>query len=400
MTNIHDWIKDVGFLGFLDIFFIAILIYAILIWFKRTRAAFVLTGIVIISAIYLLARQLNLSLTAGALEKFFAIILIALVVIFQEELRHFFERVAVWSLDRRFMQKKGILATREEVDTLVRTVYDLARVKVGALIVIRGKDMIARHLTGGADLDGIISEPILKSIFDPGSLGHDGALIIEGNRITKFACHLPLSKNLKAVGNKGTRHTASLGLSELSDALCLVVSEERGIVSIAREGKIKEVSDPEQLSILLEDFLQNIHPRQKTRFWDDVIKRNGIEKLLALCLALSIWFVFDHGAKIIYKTYTIPIQINDLPKPWIIQDIDPNQIKLTFEGPRKSFYFLKKENLIPMLKLKMEPGVQVMKLSPEEFRIPTNITLSFIKPQSIKIRIDNLEELEKENQKK
>jgi len=104
--NWTNWVKDIRILEFLDVFFIAILIYSILIWFKRTRAAFVLTGIVIVSAIYLLARQLNLSLTAGALEKFFAIILIALVVIFQEELRHFFERVAVWSLDRRFIQKK------------------------------------------------------------------------------------------------------------------------------------------------------------------------------------------------------------------------------------------------------------------------------------------------------
>lgn len=261
--DITAWFKEIGVSGFLDIAFMALILYFTLIWFKRTRAAFVLTGIVIVAGFYLLSRQFNLTLTAAVFENFFAIILIALVVIFQEELRHFFERVAVWSLNRRVLKRQALILSRREVQILVRTIMDLSKEKVGALIVLKGRDSIVRHLHGGIDLNGELSEPLLKSLFDPNSIGHDGAIVIEGNRVSEFSTHLPLSKNLKKIGGGGTRHTAALGLSELTDALCIVVSEERGTISVARHGELDSVSNPERLGVILEKFYQEMNPREK-----------------------------------------------------------------------------------------------------------------------------------------
>ncbi|MFT5207755.1 MAG: diadenylate cyclase [Candidatus Omnitrophota bacterium] len=162
------WIKQVGVTGFLDIFLLALVIYSILVWFKRTKASAVLTGIIIVAGAYLLMRQFNLVMTAILFEKFFAVILIAMVVIFQEELKSFFEQVARWSTIGRSIkgQRKSLVQiSRQEVEVLVRTITDLAKEKIGALIVIKGKESLGRHLSGGVDLGGRISEPILKSIF-------------------------------------------------------------------------------------------------------------------------------------------------------------------------------------------------------------------------------------------
>ena len=104
-------------------------------------------------------------------------------------------------------------------------------------LIAEGKDPIARHVMGGIELGGKISEPILKSIFDPHSPGHDGAVIVEHDQISLFAAHLPLSKDFQQLANVGTRHSAALGLAELSDALCIAVSEERGTISVARAGR-------------------------------------------------------------------------------------------------------------------------------------------------------------------
>ncbi len=151
--------------------------------------------------------------------------------------------------------------SREEVEILVRTLTDLARDRIGALVAVRGNDMMVRHLEGGQECNGKLSEALLKSLFDAHSIGHDGAVVVKENRISQFSVQLPLSKNMKKLGNRGTRHAAALGLSELCDALCVVVSEERGTISVARNGELTEVSDPKQLAMILEGFYRDMNPK-------------------------------------------------------------------------------------------------------------------------------------------
>ena len=239
--SVPSLVREVGISGLFDMTLVALLVYALLVMVKRTRrSGLIFAGILITGAVYLTARKLELKLTVTILQGFFAVILVALVVIFQEDLRYFFERVALWWVERRLplYQRKAAGRPSRQAEILMRSLADLARARIGALVVVRGNDVIARHLVGGEEVDGLLSESLLKSIFDPHSVGHDGAVIVEGNRIARLGCHLPLSKNLDKLPSGGTRHAAALGLSELSDALCLVVSEERGTLSVSRKGEI------------------------------------------------------------------------------------------------------------------------------------------------------------------
>jgi len=385
-----DWMREMGLSGFLDILFVWFVVYLLLVWSKKTRAASVLKGILIVAGVYLLTRQLNMVLAAELLEKFFAIILIALVVIFQEELRHLFEQIAVWSLKRRVWKHEVRILSREEVDILVRTLKDLGRDKIGALVVVRGKDLIIRHLDGGIESGSRISEAILKSIFDSSSIGHDGAIYIEGNQIVRFSCHLPLSKNLGKVGKGGTRHAAALGLSELCDALCLVVSEERGTISVARHGDLFPVQDGEQLREMIDKFYDEIYPKMKTKPWEGILKKNTREKLLGLLLAGIIWFVLVYGGKQTYKTFTVPVSYPPIKADLVMAEVKPDKVYVTLGGPRNAFFFLSPNSIKFEVQPEAQMGIQKVRIYPSDFEFPKELSMEVLAPQEIEFRITQL----------
>ena len=158
----RQWLSlptEIGFSGLCDIAIVTLIIYVFLAALKRTRrSGLVFTGIVIVSAVYLAARKFNLLLTVALLQGFFTVILVALVVIFQEDLRYFFERVATWWLERGlpFHKRRTGRLPRQQVEILARTMSDLARAKIGALVVVRGKDSIVRHLDGGQEVAEVL----------------------------------------------------------------------------------------------------------------------------------------------------------------------------------------------------------------------------------------------------
>jgi diadenylate cyclase len=386
-----SYLQEIGFSGFLDILFMTLLIYTLLVWSRRTQAASVLTGILIVAGVYLLARQFNLNLTAAIFEKFFAVILIALVVIFQEELRYFFERIAVWSLNRKILGKEQIRMTREEVEILVRTMTDLARERIGALVVIKGKDMIVRHLDGGQECNGKMSESLLKSIFDAHSIGHDGAVVVEGNRVAQFSAHLPLSKNLRKGGKLGTRHAAALGLSELCDAICVVVSEERGTISLARNGDLRIINNAEHLARVLEQFYQSINPEIKTNFMQNYFKKNWRDKLVALSLSVALWFVLVYGSKTAYRTLSIPVSYGDLPANLKVETVKPEKVEVTFRGVRRSFYFVRQSSFEISVPLKAETGTQRIRLGARQMNFPKTLVFESIDPNTVDIQVRQVE---------
>jgi len=382
-----DSIKEIGLTGFLDIAFMSILLYVLIVAFKRTRAAFVLTGMLILACVYLVIRQFNLVMMTTVFEKFFTIILVILVVIFQEEIRHFFEEIAVWSLNRHLVRKKKVAASRDETGMLVRTVMDLARERRGALIVIRGKNILRRHLQGEVVLNGELSEPLLKSIFDPHSIGHDGAVIINGRLVTHFSCHLPLSKNLNRIRDRGTRHAAALGLSEVSDALCIVVSEEKGTVSVAQNGDIHMVNDPDRLASIIETFYEEIHPTRELRGWEEIFKRNTREKVYAILLSMGLWFVLVNGSKVVYKNYVVPVSLAELPAEWEVQELSPEDIEVNLRGPRSAFYLNIKDRITVYPNIKIQEGPQRIRVYENNFSVPKGLTLDDYEPHYIKVKL-------------
>ncbi|HVH91107.1 MAG TPA: diadenylate cyclase [Candidatus Acidoferrum sp.] len=387
-STIINPFPTITFAEVVDIIFVAVLLYTAIVWARQTRAAFVVRGILILGGIYIIARYLDLQMTAWVFQGFFAIFLIMIVVIFQEELRQFFERIAVWSLARKRVPALG----SQTSDILVRTLSDLAKEHVGALMVIRGNDPLERHITGGIALDGKLSGPLLKSIFDPHSPGHDGAVLVEQDNITRFAAHLPLSKDLTQLTHVGTRHSAALGLAELTDALCIVVSEERGTISFARDGKLREVENLQQLGAVIDSFLRTKFPStQQSNISLQFFRENWIAKAISLSLAIGFWYIFVPGSKTVQVSYRIPVSVENLPADLRVEDIEPPMVNATFSGPRRAFYLFDARKIRVAIDVSMaDLGRRTFNISEQNIRYPKELTLTEVSPSTLRLSVKKI----------
>lgn len=281
-------------LGIIDILATASILYAVLILLKKTRSIFILRGIFGLIILYVLALYLRLTLTILLFQSFVSFIVVILVVIFQKELRRFFEN---FSFAIFFSDSEIVSASKDVVETLGGVVNYLAKRKNGALVVLAGTQPIDRHLEGGYDLNGVLSKPLLLSIFDPSSPGHDGAVIIEGNLVKKFGAHLPLAENFKKYPELGTRHRAGLGLAERTDALVIIVSEERGTITIGKNGILTVMTNEEALKQKIYQFIGDEKKREE-REEKNIIKKffahNGREKIFVLSLSTVLWYFLVH----------------------------------------------------------------------------------------------------------
>ena len=281
-NNISFGVKD-----FFDIIIVSTLIYLAIVVFQKTKSAPIIAGIVVLFIIYSFSVFFSLKLTEKIFGSIFGFFLVITAIIFQKELRRFFEIAGIVGLRRKQAPLYEDLAK-----TIINTVEIFIRKKIGALIVFPGLESIDRHLEGGYYLAGKISEPLLLSIFDPSSPGHDGAVIIEGDKIKKFATHLPLAENVRAVRNFGTRHRATLSLSEVSDALIVAISEEKGTVSICRDKSFKTLQNAQELKDIIDDFFEEKFPKNKLATSKKWLKKNTPPIILSFVSALAIWLVF------------------------------------------------------------------------------------------------------------
>jgi len=327
-------LPDVRPTDLVDILIVAVLLWTGLAWVRHARGRIALAGVAIAAALFLLARQLELQMTVWILQGFFAVGVLVLVVVFQDDLRRGLEQLAVWGLRRRQQA-----APADAVDALVGAVRRMAAERTGALIVIPGREPLERHVAGGIDLDGKLSEPLLLSLFDPHSPGHDGAVLVEGDHVRRFALHLPLSTDAQQLGGGGTRHAAALGLAERSDALCIVVSEERGTVSVARDGRLTRLSGPEALAAELRRFLQRVPERREGGGVLRVVARRWPEALVAIGASAALWFLLVPGSAVDRFTRRVPVVVDNLPPGWTLESVEPAEVEVVFEGSRRSLFF-------------------------------------------------------------
>lgn len=384
-----DVLGQVGIAGFADMLIMSFIIYSLLVWLKRTQARFILTGIFIIGVVYLLSQQFNLVLTSLILQAFFAVILLAVLIIFQKELRQLFEQVALWSFNPASKSEQVESEFQSSIHIISESLIDFANKKIGALVVLPAKDNIESFLDGGTELNGKLSEELLDSLFDPHSHGHDGAVIIENNKISKFSCHLPLSQNFSQLQKRGTRHAAALGLSENTDALCIVVSEERGEISIARNGKLTKIQNDE-IKKYLEDYYTETNPNIIVNSWKDFFRKNYRDKAIAVAASILLWFVFVHESRLIYKSYNIPVTNIVVPSEMKISRIKPEEIKVILSGFKRDFFFYNPNNIKAVIKLPdAVVGDNLVTITRSDFIIPKNLVVERIHPTSMYITLTN-----------
>ncbi|MGD1096049.1 MAG: diadenylate cyclase CdaA [Bryobacteraceae bacterium] len=220
----------------IDILAVAYLIYQFILIVRGRRAAHVLTGLWILGVVYLVALWTHLELLRSVLAALAPYTAIALIVMFQSELRRLLARIG----RSRWLGLGGQLESREMVDEIILALEQLVEVKYGALIVVEREIGLRTFVESGVPLDAAISRDLLCAIFHSGGALHDGAVIVQADRIAAAACFLPLTTNPLMQRRLGTRHRAAIGITEETDALSLLVSEETGRVSIASRGELEE----------------------------------------------------------------------------------------------------------------------------------------------------------------
>jgi len=253
-----------------DILIVAYVVYRILRWISGTRAEQLLKGLVLLLVFSLLASALELDMVNWLMEKLWIVFAITLPIVFQPELRRLLEQLG----RGKFFSLSTSQVEMEEYEAIINEIGEaadiLSRNRVGALLILIRETGIAEYLESGVDLDALVSAGLLINIFVPNTPLHDGACIISNSRIKKAACFLPLSDNPNLDKELGTRHRAALGITELSDAIAVIVSEETGIISLAQEGKIQRHLDPLSLREILG---RELLAREK---WSDAVKRRWV----------------------------------------------------------------------------------------------------------------------------
>ena len=243
----------------IEILIISVLIYHVLIWIKNTRAWNLFKGIIIILLFVVVAAAFQMNTILWIAENTFNVGVVALVIIFQPELRKALENLGQKNIFAPFFIGNKDVSEKfsdKTIEEMIKACYAMGKVKTGALIVIEDEIELEEYVRTGIDVDGIVTRQLLINIFEKNTPLHDGAIIIRGNRIVSATCYLPLSDSPSLSKELGTRHRAAVGISEVSDSMTLIVSEETGKVSFALRGQIYRDVDEDYLRQKLK-YVQN-----------------------------------------------------------------------------------------------------------------------------------------------
>jgi len=367
-----------------DILLITFILYRLYVWLQGTRALRILIALAALGLLYLLTRWSGLFMTTWILQYLWAVILVIMVVVFQSEIRQVLERMS----PLRFFLGQPENLDRSVLDDVVRTVFELAKNRVGALLVFQRRDVLEDHIKGGIPLDGRISYEVLSSIFLPSSPAHDGAVILHGGRIVSAGCYLPLSDNPVLPQDYGSRHRAGIGITEKSDAVTLIVSEERGDVSLVVKGGITRMANPDSLKGQLATML--IQPESKKGRWPFALTSNLAPKVISFILVFIIWG-FIVGKQRAEMWLTVPLEYYNMPASMEITGELVNKVEVGIRGLPGVISGITQEQIRAHVDLsKSSHGTSYLRLSPENIRLPLGAEITKINPSSIRIRLEEV----------
>ncbi|MFD2114520.1 diadenylate cyclase CdaA [Paenibacillus yanchengensis] len=275
-TTWQDWIKDA-----IDIAIVTFIIYKILVLVKGTRAVQLLRGIIVLVATWAISMWFNLYTLKWLMNQMFTLGILAIIIIFQPELRRVLEQLGRGNIFSRSSLSIERQDLNYQIDELIKAIQFMSSRKIGALIVFERQTGISEMIESGVRMESKISAELLMNIFTPNSPLHDGAVIIRGNQIMAAGCYLPLSENPFISKELGTRHRAAIGVTEVSDALAVIVSEETGQLSLTMNGMIvRDINKESLISKLFEELLPKSSNSSKRRsavvsWWKQKGDRNG-----------------------------------------------------------------------------------------------------------------------------
>ena len=269
----HRWMSMLNNIGrpqsfhltyIVEILILTVIIYELLIWVKNTRAWTLLKGIVVVTAFALISYFFHLTTLTWLMSKTAGVLVTVVVIVFQPELRRALEQLGRKNIIFSIFGTSAVIAeedrrSRDKINSeIVKAVFEMSKVKTGALIVMEKKVILNEYERTGIPIDALISSQLLMNIFEHNTPLHDGAVFIRNQRVVAATCYLPLSDNMELSKELGTRHRAGVGISEVSDSLTIIVSEETGAVSIAESGKLTRSVSPDDLKAKLAEITQSV----------------------------------------------------------------------------------------------------------------------------------------------
>jgi len=350
----------------------------------------IVVGILAALGLFLIASFLDLRGIEWIFGNVSQIAAIALIVIFQPEIRKIFERAV--SVRRSETGDK-----EDELSRIVaESLWKMSQQRRGAIVVFPGKEPIEEWLSGGFKLDAKPSPPLIMSIFDPNSPGHDGALIIQNGKFKRFGVRLPVSQSSRLPEEYGTRHHAALGLAEKSDALVLVVSEERGRVSIFKNGRFRQVTDLDQIGKRIISHWKDT-ASYFIKMPDRATRWKVIPQILAsLMVAAFFWstLIISQG-EMLEKIIAVPVEYTASPANLILVGDKQKEVRLHLAGPRSDLDSINPAQLNVKVDLsRAAAGKQTFPITAENIRLPRDVKLLDVVPSGVELTLAEIEERE------
>ena len=265
-------VETIQYSDILEILILSFLIYHILIWIKNTKAWNLLKGLVVILVFILIAAIMEMNTIIWIVQNVFSIAVIAIIIVLQPELRRALEELGKKNIMNGLLpidvkSSEGGLFSDKTIQEISKACVEMSRVRTGALIVVAQNESLADYESTGIAVDGLVSSQLLINIFEKNTPLHDGAVIIRGDRVTSATCYLPLSENTGLSKALGTRHRAGIGISEATDSVTLIVSEENGMISAAYQGELKRGLNQEGIEEVLSKIQNKTTEDRKLRLW-------------------------------------------------------------------------------------------------------------------------------------
>jgi diadenylate cyclase len=384
VEQLWDMLGNFRWSYLIDIGIMTFIIYQAYLRFRGTRAIRILEGVAILGLGGLAAQKAGLFLTSWLLGGISAAAVVFFIVIFQAEIRQMLERVnprLPASLLRQLPQ--------EGLAPLSEMIFALAAKRCGALFVFERRDFLdPLFRSPGVIIDAQVSPELIESLFTPPTPLHDGALYLREGRIYRAGCVLPLSENPRLASFYGTRHRAALGISEQSDALAVVISEERGVVSVAERGTLEVVKTPAALLTWLTDRLSAPTEQSRKQWLNlELVTQNWRPKLASLMIVGLLWFVLV-GRQDTEVGFSVPVLYTNVPKTLSIQDQGVQEVYIRVRGSEEMLNFLDMTRLRVAIDLRdAKAGTQRYRLAATNINLPPGVQLIGIDPAEIRLRL-------------
>jgi uncharacterized protein (TIGR00159 family) len=366
----------------LDIGINSYILFRFYVLFRGTNVLRVLFGLACIWFAQKIAVSMGLIVTSWISQGIIAAAAIIVVVIFRNEIRAVLQtkniKAILWELPHR--------SITTPVEIIANSVFELSRKQIGALIVLPGKDNLEDLVQSGIQWQGVVSREMITSIFWPDNPVHDGAALIQGNRVQQVGCILPLSKRGDLPSGYGTRHRAALGLAENSDALVLVVSEERGDILVAQASRLKTIRRVDTLERRLREHAgMRLRPGQRLLY--DKLEM-GLASIVSVIFIMGIWFGITRGLDIL-DSFEVPVEYMNRDPAKEIVDTSVNAVKLSLGGSRSLIRSISPDQLRVTINLSNSViGKNAFAITRDNITLPAGVILKDVIPETLEVTLD------------